>query len=250
MPPQPSETVFVASLKLRQRRPRDTPWVFKSKLPPVVTGPTVGGNPAKVVKKAPNLKRLISEKGTIYGDADIVSKPEIYFIEVDPPDSKGIRNIRKETFRIKPERYFRAMSDRLCQPDFRAALCECRPVLESLRDLRISSTKTMSFGGKSWKINLQRLYRFRDYHEKRVRFDYTSRILYRYSKFCISEILFVYHTLRYLFGILPRDLLESPTDILIKPGTLNQVLGSRSRQRRNLATQVELFKEQTILCSA
>jgi hypothetical protein len=161
-------------------------------------------------------------------DAGVASSSEkksiVHKYLVGFSNNKVIRDIRKDSFLIKPWKFHDCAGNENLKPAVQAAFQAARPYLEVLRIKRITATRMLCNGRKDWRkiyYNLVEDFNKDSYNELPA-----LQVIYkRYHRFCVSEIRNCYKQLRLNFGISDTDLATCPTGkryrshALLRPGS-------------------------------
>ena len=157
------------------------------------------------------------------------SPPQVYRYPVDLSSRQSQRSIKKKSFSTRPECFIQEASNGKLPLEQQAIFQIAKPVLNNVRELRIAAVRSLTNGRRSWHALHARLVRIsRDAESSESRNNIT-RLVSRYSRFCLREFQRVYYTLRYRFMIHEEDLATCPLDRSFKPSYLLNRKGVRQK---------------------
>jgi len=183
-----------------------------------LSGPSVPGWDVRLEqsKTVPNSSRF-KEPTTSLG----IKSPPVYLYEADIESDTVRRKFKKHCFKTKPWGYLKEGSNGKLPLEIQAVYQAARPVLNSLRESRISITKALSSGSNSWHTSYARLTSYGDslWNDSKTN-DSLNLVYRRYYKFCISEISFCRRQLELLVGNPNRTIGLRPSDGNRRPSSL------------------------------
>jgi len=133
---------------------------------------------------------------------------KVYLYEADLTSDTVRRKVSKHCFKTKPWEFLKVGSDGSLPLEIQAAYQAVRPILSSLRESRMTITRSMTEGSKTWHRSYARLRSYGEsLHESDMPVIY-RRIITRYYKFCMSEIIFCRRQLIRILGAMPDKMTD------------------------------------------